>query len=58
MAEIKVGIAPAIRCEISRLENMMMTPAGAVSDITDAPTKEDFNGLLAKLREAGIISAE
>lgn len=30
--------------------------AGAVEDLTDAPTAEDFNGLLGALRDAGIVN--
>lgn len=28
----------------------------AVEDLTDAPTAEDFNGLLGALRDAGIVN--
>ena len=31
--------------------------AAAISDLTAAPTQADFNGLLAKLRAAGILSS-
>ena len=30
----------------------------AVANITDAPTKDEFNTLLASLRTAGVIAAE
>ena len=30
--------------------------AAAVADLSDAPTKENFNALLASLRAAGILS--
>lgn len=30
--------------------------AEAVEDLTDAPTAEDFNGLLGALRDAGIVN--
>lgn len=36
-------------------EDAAITPASAIADLTDAPTKEDFNALLAALRTAGII---
>lgn len=32
--------------------------AAAVSDLSDAPTQQDFNGLLANLRAAGILAEE
>lgn len=32
--------------------------AGAVSDVSAAPTQEEFNGLLASLRTAGILQQE
>lgn len=31
--------------------------AEAVADVAAAPTKDEFNGLLAKLRAAGILAA-
>ncbi|EKS7767169.1 head fiber protein [Edwardsiella piscicida] len=31
--------------------------AAAITDLTAAPTKEDFNGLLAKLRAAGTLAS-
>lgn len=31
--------------------------SAAITDLTAAPTQADFNGLLAKLRTAGILSS-
>lgn len=31
--------------------------AAAVADLSTAPTKEDFNGLLAVLRASGVLAA-
>ena len=31
--------------------------AAAVADLSAAPTKEDFNGLLAALRASGVLAA-
>lgn len=40
------------------VEDATITPASAIADLTDAPTKDNFNALLAALRTAGIIKSE
>lgn len=47
----------------STVQNATTTTAGvvkqaeAIVDLSAAPTQEDFNGLLAKLRAAGILAS-
>lgn len=42
----------------SDVEDVAITPASAIADLSDDPTKEDFNALLAALRTAGIIKSK
>lgn len=57
------GIPPKVREVLEELDGRILEEgikqAAAVADAAgEAPTKEEFNALLASLRAAGIVAAE
>lgn len=51
-----VGAVPATQVPTSSVRGGVLQNA-AIANLTAAPTQADFNGLLAALRTAGVISA-
>lgn len=49
-----VGAAPVTPASLTQIGAVKM--AAAVADLGAGPTMADFNGLLAKLRSAGILA--